>query len=100
MQEIVVKQSMLETIKLIADAVHPDHLGESFTFRSRSELLSLTKSILKSEASLPLSNNIRSLALSAAASLVYPFECFQLNKIIYVACCEAMRFILTFLCTK
>lgn len=69
-KDIIVKQSMLETVKLIADAVHTDHLGETFTFRSRSELLSLMKSILKSEASLPLSNNIRSLALSASASLV------------------------------
>lgn len=64
---------MLETVKLIADAVHSDHLGDTFTFRSRSELLNLMKSILKSEASVPLSNNIRSLALSASASLVYPF---------------------------
>ena len=64
---------MLETVKLIADAVHPDHLGETFTFRSRSELLNLMRNILKSEASVPLSSNIRSLALSASASLVYPF---------------------------
>lgn len=67
---------MLETVKLIADAVHPDHLEESFTFRSRSELLNLMKSILKSETPLPLSNNIRSLALSASASLVYPLLSF------------------------
>lgn len=68
---------MLETVKLIADAVHPDHLGDTFTFRSRSELLNLMKSILKSEASVPLSNNIRSLALSASASLVYPLNFFS-----------------------
>nr|XP_042909202.1 maestro heat-like repeat-containing protein family member 1 [Parasteatoda tepidariorum] len=66
----LVKQSMLETIKLIADAIHPDHLQESFEFRSRSELLNLVKAILKSEATLSLTSNIRSLALKASASLV------------------------------
>ncbi|KFM62094.1 HEAT repeat-containing protein 7A, partial [Stegodyphus mimosarum] len=69
-KELIVKQSMLETVKLIADAVHPDHLREQFEFRSRIELLNLTKGILKSETSAPLTSNIRSLALNAAASLV------------------------------
>ncbi|XP_054723118.1 maestro heat-like repeat-containing protein family member 1 [Uloborus diversus] len=69
-KDIIVKQSMLETVKLIADAVHPDHLNETFEFRSRNELLNLMKNILKSEMSNPLISNVRSLALKASASLV------------------------------
>ncbi|KAG8195722.1 hypothetical protein JTE90_002985 [Oedothorax gibbosus] len=68
----IVKQSMLETVKLIADAVH---LGQQQKkcldeLRSRGELLGLMRSILKTEAGLPLSSNIRALALNASASLV------------------------------
>ncbi|GIX73829.1 maestro heat-like repeat-containing protein family member 1 [Caerostris extrusa] len=68
----IVKQSMLETIKLIADAVQSGQKkGQCLDeLRSRSELLGLMRTILKSEATQPLTSNIRSLALNASASLV------------------------------
>ncbi|CAL1293706.1 unnamed protein product [Larinioides sclopetarius] len=67
-----VKQSMLETIKLIADAVHSgQHKKQCLDeLRSRLELLGLMRTILKSETSQPLTSNVRSLALNASASLV------------------------------
>lgn len=69
-KDLCVKQSMLQTVKLIAEAIHPNHLKEFFTFRSRDEVLALMKSILKNEVALPLTTTIRAQALGAAASLV------------------------------
>ncbi|GFQ65281.1 maestro heat-like repeat-containing protein family member 1 [Trichonephila clavata] len=68
----IVKQSMLETIKLIADAVQNGQQKKQCLdeLRSRSELLGLMRTILKSETSQPLTSNVRSLALKASAGLV------------------------------
>ncbi|GFX94409.1 maestro heat-like repeat-containing protein family member 1 [Trichonephila clavipes] len=57
----IVKQSMLETIKLIADAVQNGQQKKQCLdeLRSRSELLGLMRTILKSETSQPLTSNCR-----------------------------------------
>ncbi|XP_013777980.1 maestro heat-like repeat-containing protein family member 1 [Limulus polyphemus] len=69
-KDLGVKQSMLQTVRLIAEALHPSHLNQNYIFHSRKDLLNQMQSILKTESSYPMTSSVRSLALLAAGSLV------------------------------
>ncbi|KAI1285282.1 Maestro heat-like repeat-containing protein family member 1 [Halotydeus destructor] len=67
-RDITIKKCFLESVKIIADSVHPDSLSMSFTFRSRNELLHEMITILR-DPEMKL-EEISLLAISAVASLI------------------------------
>lgn len=74
-QDPSVRQAMLHTVRMIADAVHPDRLQEAYTFHSRGELVTQMRVMLKAENPTIVTTTTRALVLQALASLVYPFMC-------------------------
>lgn len=68
-QETVVREAILETMRLIAGAVHPQRVG-SWKLDSRDELLAYVKDYVQSEAAEVLSSSIRLLACKATSALV------------------------------
>lgn len=81
-QETVVREALLETMRLIALAVQPKRLGAEYRFEARNELLTYIKVQFSSVISYPfqdyvqtenpetLSSSIRLLAAKATAALV------------------------------
>lgn len=65
-----VRQAMLHTVRMIADAVHPDRLQEAYTFHSRGELVTQMRVMLKAENPAIVTTTTRALVLQALASLV------------------------------
>lgn len=65
-----VRHAMLRTVKMIADAVHPDKLQEQYVFYSRGELVNEMQQMLKAENPVLVTSTTRSLVLMALASLV------------------------------
>ncbi|KAM7283090.1 maestro heat-like repeat-containing protein family member 1 isoform X4 [Ixodes scapularis] len=65
-----VRQAMLHTVRMIADAVHPDRLQEAYTFHSRGELVTQMRVMLKAENPTIVTTTTRALVLQALASLV------------------------------
>lgn len=70
-RDTVVKQNLIRTIDLIGRALHPDHLKSSdFVFSKRGDLISHLLGYLRAEpTNVPVSNETRSLAISALATL-------------------------------
>ncbi|CAJ0578383.1 unnamed protein product, partial [Mesorhabditis spiculigera] len=69
-QEVVVRECLLETIRLIAESVHPLRLGSEYTLENRGELLIYIKDYVQMELSETVSSCIRLLACRAVAALV------------------------------
>ncbi|CAB3408544.1 unnamed protein product [Caenorhabditis bovis] len=69
-QETVVREAMLETMRLIAMAVHPSRIGTDWKFEARNELLAYVKDYLSGEAPETLTSSLRLLAAKATAALV------------------------------
>lgn len=69
-KELCVRQAMLQTVRMVADALHPSRLQEPFTFDSRVELLQQMEAILKMEHPTIIFTKTRALVLQALASLV------------------------------
>uniref|UniRef100_A0A2R5LMZ7 Putative heat repeat-containing protein 7a n=2 Tax=Ornithodoros turicata TaxID=34597 RepID=A0A2R5LMZ7_9ACAR len=69
-KELCVRQAMLQTVRMVADAVHSLRLQEPFTFQSRGELLQQMEGILKGEHPSVILTRTRALVLQALASLV------------------------------
>ncbi|CAD6197830.1 unnamed protein product [Caenorhabditis auriculariae] len=69
-QDIVVREALLETMRLIAMAVHPTRIGNDWTFDARNELLSYLREYVQSESPEMLASSLRLLAAKAAAALV------------------------------
>ncbi|CAI5439279.1 unnamed protein product [Caenorhabditis angaria] len=69
-QETVVRESMLETMRLIASAIHPARIGNDWKFEARNELLAYVKDYLTGETPEMLTSSLRLLAAKATAALV------------------------------
>ncbi|KHJ78718.1 hypothetical protein OESDEN_21659, partial [Oesophagostomum dentatum] len=75
-QETVVREAMLETMRLIAIAVHPSRLPGEYRFEARNELIgyiktfSMLQDYVQSETPEMLSSSLRLLAAKATAALV------------------------------
>ncbi|KHJ78221.1 hypothetical protein OESDEN_22159 [Oesophagostomum dentatum] len=69
-QETVVREAMLETMRLIAIAVHPSRLPGEYRFEARNELIGYIKDYVQSETPEMLSSSLRLLAAKATAALV------------------------------
>ncbi|CAJ0927248.1 unnamed protein product, partial [Mesorhabditis belari] len=69
-QEVVVREALLETIRLIAEALSPTRIGPDYSFELRNELFTFLKDCVQLETSETLSSSIRLLACRAVASLV------------------------------
>nr|CDJ91151.1 HEAT domain containing protein [Haemonchus contortus] len=69
-QETVVREAMLETMRLIAISVHPSRLPGDYKFDSRNELIGYIKDYVQSETPEMLSSSLRLLAAKATAALV------------------------------
>ncbi|KAK6727366.1 hypothetical protein RB195_005201 [Necator americanus] len=69
-QETVVREAMLETMRLIAISVHPTRLPGEYRFEARNELIGYIKDYVQSETPEMLSSSLRLLAAKAAAALV------------------------------
>ncbi|VDP24557.1 unnamed protein product [Heligmosomoides polygyrus] len=69
-QETVVREAMLETMRLIALAVHPSRLPGDYRFETRNELIGYIKDYVQSETPEMLSSSLRLLAAKATAALV------------------------------
>ncbi|KAK8769621.1 hypothetical protein V5799_013914 [Amblyomma americanum] len=65
-----VRHAMLRTVKMIAEAVHPDRLQEQYVFYSRGELVAEMQLLLKAENPVLVTSTTRALVLMALASLV------------------------------
>lgn len=65
-----VRHAMLHTVRMIADAVHPDRLQEQYVFYSRGELVSQMQLMLRNENPILVTSTTRALILMALASLV------------------------------
>lgn len=69
-QETVVREAMLETMRLIATAVHPSRIGGEWKLDSRNELLAYAKDYLNGETPEWLTSSLRLLTCKATAALV------------------------------
>ncbi|EFO84874.1 hypothetical protein CRE_03773 [Caenorhabditis remanei] len=69
-QETVVREAMLETMRLIATAVHPSRIGGEWKFDARNELLAYAKDYLNGETPEWLTSSLRLLTCKATAALV------------------------------
>lgn len=69
-QETVVREAMLETMRLIATAVHPSRIGGDWKFEARNELLAYAKDYLNGETPEWLTSSLRLLTAKATAALV------------------------------
>uniref|UniRef100_A0A158P6C0 HEAT repeat protein n=1 Tax=Angiostrongylus cantonensis TaxID=6313 RepID=A0A158P6C0_ANGCA len=69
-QDTVVREAMLETMRLIAVSVHPSRLHADYRFETRNELIGYIKEYVQCETPEVLSNSLRLLAAKAAAALV------------------------------
>ncbi|CAI4226789.1 unnamed protein product [Auanema sp. JU1783] len=69
-QETVVREAMLETMRLIAMAVNPARLGVEYKLDCRNELLEYIRDYVQSENAEVLSSSLRLLASKAFAALV------------------------------
>ncbi|CAJ0593790.1 unnamed protein product [Cylicocyclus nassatus] len=69
-QETVVREALLETMRLIAIAIHPSRLPGEYRFEARNELIGYIKDYVQSETPEMLSSSLRLLAAKAAAALV------------------------------
>ncbi|VDM51608.1 unnamed protein product [Angiostrongylus costaricensis] len=69
-QDTVVREAMLETMRLIAVSVHPSRLHADYRFEARNELIGYIKEYVQGETPEVLSNSLRLLAAKAAAALV------------------------------
>ncbi|WKX91784.1 hypothetical protein Q1695_010092 [Nippostrongylus brasiliensis] len=69
-QETVVREAMLETMRLIAISVHPSRLPGDYRFDARNELIQYIKDYLQNETPEMLSSSLRLLAAKATAALV------------------------------
>ncbi|PIO71125.1 HEAT repeat protein [Teladorsagia circumcincta] len=69
-QETVVREAMLETMRLIAISVHPSRLPGDYKFDARNELIGYIKDYVQSETPEMLSSSLRLLAAKATAALV------------------------------
>ncbi|EGT33401.1 hypothetical protein CAEBREN_04895 [Caenorhabditis brenneri] len=69
-QETIVREAMLETMRLIATAVHPSRIGGDWKFDARNELLAYAKDYLNGETPEWLTSSLRLLTCKATAALV------------------------------
>ncbi|KAJ1368157.1 hypothetical protein KIN20_029230 [Parelaphostrongylus tenuis] len=69
-QDTVVREAMLETMRLIAISVHPSRLHADYRFEARNELIGYIKDYVQCETPEILSSSLRLLAAKAAAALV------------------------------
>ncbi|KAK6054809.1 HEAT repeat protein [Cooperia oncophora] len=69
-QETVVREAMLETMRLIAISIHPSRLPGDYRFDARNELIGYIKDYVQSETPEMLSSSLRLLAAKATAALV------------------------------
>ncbi|KJH53272.1 HEAT repeat protein [Dictyocaulus viviparus] len=69
-QETVVREAMLETMRLIAISVHPSRLHSDYRFEARNELIGYIKDYVQCETPEILSSSLRLLAAKAAGALV------------------------------
>ena len=66
------KQNLIRAVDLIGTALHTDHLKRLYSFSKKTELLNHMMMYMKAESTRDLSNDTRSLAMKACATLVYP----------------------------
>ncbi|CAN0069578.1 unnamed protein product [Lampetra fluviatilis] len=69
-KDLTVKLSLIKTVSLIAQAVHPSNLHSAFQFAKKLELLHLMQEMIKAEPSSSLSTLVRQTALTACSHLV------------------------------
>ncbi|PAV85615.1 hypothetical protein WR25_08232 [Diploscapter pachys] len=69
-QETVVREAMLETMRLIGWSVHSQRIGTEWKLDARNELLSYVKDYVQSESPEMLSSSLRLLACKATSALV------------------------------
>ncbi|XP_033626005.1 maestro heat-like repeat-containing protein family member 1 isoform X2 [Asterias rubens] len=65
-----VKQNLIRAVDLIGTALHTDHLKRLYSFSKKTELLNHMMMYMKAESTRDLSNDTRSLAMKACATLV------------------------------
>ncbi|KAL4234897.1 Mroh1p [Mactra antiquata] len=69
-KDYIVKQNLIRAVDQIGQALHPDHLGQSYNFTNRGEFLTHLQTYMSGEPTQILNNETRALAMKSCTTLV------------------------------